>query len=137
MKDIVQFITAGNALFTLENTTTGNRFTFRVRQPGDDKPHFVSVLTGADNESDYTFLGTIFDGLRYRHGRRSPIAPTAPSALAIDWLMRRLSQRAELPEAVRVCHCGKCGRCGRTLTVPESVDTGFGPECAKLVKGGE
>ena len=62
--NLVQFITAGNALFTLENTATGNRFTFRVRQPGDDKPHFVSVLTGADNESDYTFLGTIFEGLR-------------------------------------------------------------------------
>jgi hypothetical protein len=97
----------------------------------------VSVLTGADNESDYTFLGTIFDGLRYRHGRRSPIAPTAPSARAFDWLVRRLSQKARLPEVVRVCHCGKCGRCGRTLTVPESVDTGFGPECAKLLKGGE
>ena len=64
MNNLVQFITAGNALFTLENTATGNRFTFRVRQPGDDKPHFVSVLTGADNESDYTFHGTIFEGLR-------------------------------------------------------------------------
>ena len=137
MKNIIQFITAGNAMFTLENTATGNRFTFRVRQPGDDKPHFVSVLMGADNESDYTFLGTIFEGMRYRHGRRTPIAATAPSAQAIDWLLRRLSQKVELPEAVRVCHCGKCGRCGRTLTVPESVDTGFGPECAKLVKGGE
>ncbi len=52
MNNLVQFITAGNALFTLENTATGNRFTFRVRQPGDDKPHFVSVLTGADNLAD-------------------------------------------------------------------------------------
>lgn len=137
MNNLVQFITAGNALFTLENTATGNRFTFRVRQPGDDKPHFVSVLTGADNESDYTFLGTIFEGLRYRHGRRSAIAPTAPSARAIDWLLRRLSKKADLPEIVRVCHCGKCARCGRTLTVPESVDTGFGPECARILKGGE
>jgi hypothetical protein len=137
MNNLVQFITAGNALFTLENTVTGNRFTFRVRQPDDDKPHFVSVLTGADNESDYTFLGTIFEGLRYRHGRRSAIAPTAPSARAIDWLLRLLSKKADLPAIVRVCHCGKCGRCGRTLTVPESVDTGFGPECARILKGGE
>jgi hypothetical protein len=59
MNNLVQFITAGNALFTLENTATGNRFTFRVRQPGDDKPHFVSAHTRSDNESDYTFLGTI------------------------------------------------------------------------------
>ena len=54
MNNLVQFITAGNALFTLENTATGNRFTFRVRQPGDDKPHFVSVLTGADFQSAWS-----------------------------------------------------------------------------------
>ena len=41
----LQFILAGNALFTVENTATGNRFTFKVRRPDDDKPHFVSVLT--------------------------------------------------------------------------------------------
>jgi hypothetical protein len=29
-----------------------------------------------------------------------------------------------------VHHEGKCGRCGRKLTVPESVKSGFGPECA-------
>jgi len=23
----------------------------------------------------------------------------------------------------------RCGRCGRVLTVPESVESGFGPEC--------
>ena len=56
----LQFILAGNALFTVENTATGNRFTFKVRKPDDDKPHFVSVLTGPDNEHDYAFLGTVF-----------------------------------------------------------------------------
>ena len=62
MKDTLQFILAGNALFTVENAQTGNRFTFKVRKPDDDKPHFVSVLTGADNEHDYSFLGTVFEG---------------------------------------------------------------------------
>jgi len=27
-------------------------------------------------------------------------------------------------------HEGKCGRCGRKLTVPLSIETGIGPECA-------
>jgi len=135
MKDTLQFILAGNALFTVENAETGNRFTFKVHKPDDDKPHFVSVLTGADNEHDYSFLGTVFDGSRFRHGRKSRIAPTAPSARAFEWLLRRLSLRNDLPDQVRVCHCGKCGRCGKTLTVPESVDSGFGPECIKHLKG--
>jgi hypothetical protein len=136
MNDPLQFILAGNALFTVQNTDTGNRFTFKVRKPDDTKPHFVSVLTGSDNESSYSFLGTVFDPCHYRHGRRSRISEDAPSARAFDWLFRQLSNGRPLPPQVRVCHCGKCGRCGKTLTVPESVDSGFGPECIKAVNGG-
>lgn len=132
----LQFILAGNALFTVENTATGNRFTFKVRKPDDDKPHFVSVLTGPDNEHDYAFLGTVFDPRSYRHGRRSRIAQDAPSAKAFEWLFRQLSTGHPLPPQVRLCHCGKCGRCGKTLTVPESVESGFGPECIKAIEGG-
>jgi hypothetical protein len=32
-----------------------------------------------------------------------------------------------------VYHKGQCGRCGRELTVPESIKSGFGPECIKYV----
>src|SRR5438477_856254 len=119
MTDPLTFMLAGNALFTVENTATGNRFTFKVRKPDDTTPHFVSVLTGPDNESSYTFLGTVFDAGCYRHGRRSRISQDAPSAKAFEWLFRQLSSRRTLPPQVRVCHCGKCGRCGKTLTVPE------------------
>ena len=137
MDDPIRFILAGNAVFTVENTATGNRFTFKVRRPDDTKPHFVSVLTGPNNESDYAFLGTVFTPERYHHGRRSRIAPDAPSALAFEWLFRQLSAGHSLPPQVRLCHCGKCGRCGKTLTVPESVKSGFGPECIKAIEGGE
>jgi hypothetical protein len=137
MNNPLHFILAGNALFTIENTATGNRFTFKVRRPDDDKPHFVSVLTGPDNENSYSFLGTIFDGGRYRHGRRSRISEEAPSAKAFNWLFRQLTAHRELPPQVRVCHCGKCGRCGKTLTVPESIESGFGPDCIKAIEGGQ
>ena len=136
MNDPFQFMLAGNALFTVQNTATGNRFTFKVRKPDETKPHFVSVLTGSDNESSYSFLGTVFDPHHYRHGRHSRISEDAPSARAFDWLFRQLSAGRSLPPQVHVCHCGKCGRCGKTLTVPESVDSGFGPECIKAVNGG-
>lgn len=136
MNEPFRFMLAGNALFTVENTATGNRFTFKVRQPDDSKPHFVSVLTGPDNENDYAFLGTVFDAGRYQHGRRSRISEDAPSARAFQWLFRQLSAGRGLPAQIRVCHCGKCGRCGKTLTVPESVESGFGPECIKVVTGG-
>jgi hypothetical protein len=126
------FILAGNARFTIRSRKTGTRFTFRVRRPADDKPWFVSLLTGADNESAYTFFGTIFADQTFRHGRRTPISASAPSAVAFAWFWDRL-RNGNLPEQVEVHHEGRCGRCGRALTVPESIESGFGPECINHV----
>jgi hypothetical protein len=41
----------------------------------------------------------------------------------------------ELPGGYKIHHEGRCGKCGRLLTVPESVETGIGPECAKRMGG--
>lgn len=127
-----RFALAGHAIVTLVNTRTGGRFTFKIVKPSDEHPHFVRVLTGPDNEESYTFLGTIFNGTEYRHGRRSPIGEDAPSAKAFKWFWANADQ---LPDFVEVWHEGYCGRCGRLLTVPESVTRGIGPECWKRMGG--
>jgi hypothetical protein len=130
-----QFALAGNARLTLVSAKTGTRFTFRVQQGKQDapqgapQPHFVSLLSGSDNDSDYTFLGTIFAGGNYRHGRKSRVAADAPSAKGFAWAWGFLA-RGELPPGCEVWHEGRCGRCGRALTVPESIVTGLGPVCA-------
>jgi hypothetical protein len=124
---LTTFATAGNATFTVTSRKTGNRFTYKVRKPNPDGPAFVALLSGPDNESDYQFLGTIFPDGTYRHGRKSRISSTAPSAIAFDWVWKHATN---LPEAVEVHHEGKCCRCGRKLTVPESIESGIGPECA-------
>lgn len=128
-----RFILAGNATVTFVSPT-GTRFTFKVRTPkrdeGDTRPpvHFVSVLTGADNEGDFTFLGTIFDGQNFRHSHKSRIGTDAPSARAFAWAFPRIMADADL-KGMKIYHEGKCGRCGRKLTVPESIESGFGPVC--------
>lgn len=128
------FATAGKAIFTLENSATGRRFTFKVRKNSRDAgpAFFVSVLTGSDNNSDYTYLGCIFRDGEYRHGSRSSIGRDAMSAKAFAWFWTTIT-RGELPASVTVWHEARCGRCGRRLTVPESVASGFGPECVRLV----
>lgn len=128
------FALAGNATFTLVSKATGQRFTYKVvesdRQPGF---YFVRVLRGSDNEGDYTYLGTLAaDGLVYRHGRKSPVGEDAPSAKAASWFFGRVKQD-HLPTTCEVWHEGRCGRCGRKLTVPTSIATGLGPECAGMV----
>lgn len=130
---ICRYVLAGNATFTLVSKKTGARFTFRVRtKTGEEGIRFVSLLTGQNNESDYQFLGTIFLGDRavFAHGKRSSISKDAPSALAWRWFFGRAFIFGGDLSALEFWHSGRCGRCARKLTVPESVASGLGPECA-------
>lgn len=127
----IAYIQGGNATVTLRSAKTSTRFTYKVAEKDtDDGKHllFVGLLRGADNESDYQFLGTIFPSGEFRHGKRSRIGMDAPSARAWAWAWEHLRHN-ELPQQLEVWHEGSCGRCGRKLTVPESVESGFGPEC--------
>jgi hypothetical protein len=124
-----QFMLAGNATFTVRSEKTSTRFTIRVRKPNADTPHFVSVLSGSDNEHAYAFVGTIFANGTYSHGQRSRITPDAPAAKAARWVVERVIAGKDLPNC-ELWHEGRCGRCGRKLTVPESIELGLGPECA-------
>jgi len=128
----VAFMTAGNATVTLVSTKTGNRFTYKFRKAEDTPTIFISLLNGPDNESDYRYLGRLADRLWI--GRRTPkpgdISPEAPSAKALAWVWERLN-RNELPDVLEIWHEGRCGRCNRKLTVPASIASGIGPECAQ------
>lgn len=129
---IRRYALAGEAVFTLESARTGNRLTFKVQQPDPEQPHFVKVLTGSNNVKDFTYLGTIFSGSTYRHGFRSRISLDALSEKVFSYFWRHLIV-GDLTDELRVWHEGKCGRCGRSLTVPESIESGIGPVCESLL----
>ena len=125
----LEFILAGNATVTFLNTQSKNRFTFKVSKPKDSDVHFVSVLTGPDT---YTFLGTILNN-NFKSSKKSTIQESAQSFQVFKFVFDRLKTK-NLPDVIEIYHEGKCGRCGRALTVPESIVSGFGPECVKKVK---
>jgi hypothetical protein len=136
-----RFIEAGNATLTVRSLRTGKRLTFKFtrpdEEPGKDRPIWVKLLSGADNTSDYQFLGTLWAdatlAYRYRHSAKSRVSMSAPAVLALQWLVKALTRgESELAKA-EVWHEGMCGRCGRKLTVPESIESGFGPECIKHI----
>jgi hypothetical protein len=132
--DAYNFMMGGNATLTFRSKATGNRFTYRVRLSDDKRMFFVSLLVGQSNETDYQYLGHVFaDTQLYFHGRKSRINSSAPGAVAFTWVYKQLL-RQTLPDSLEIWHEGVCGRCGRKLTVPESVKSGFGPECAGKVQ---
>lgn len=161
LEAIEKFVFGGAARFTVVSKKTGARYTYRLQLPKDkivtegdvkrwetpggpkgvyppasreEGPFFVKVLTGDDNESSYTFAGTVRrprSGAYYTHSRKSAIGPVAPSVVAFEWFLKQLRDRnAASLEQCEVFHDGTCGRCGRALTVPESVASGLGPICA-------
>lgn len=134
----LEFITAGKAIFTLRSIESGNRFTYKVMTPPDvskENAHvlWLMVLTGCNNESDYTYAGCLRknnDQWEYRAGK-TKIKPTAPSLVAFTFVFGRLLKGAVMNK-LEIWHEGKCCRCGRKLTTPESVANGIGPECASI-----
>lgn len=131
--DTLAFILAGDARFTIVSLRTGTRYTFRVRkgEPNDRYPEpawFVSLLTGPDNESDYQYFGLLKNG-DFRLSPRSKMDNSSGPVAAMRWLLAHLIRGVE-PKNTEVWHTGRCGKCGRALTVPASVASGYGPECA-------
>lgn len=138
-ESIRRFIEGGNATFTIKNPATGVRFTYRAKRPPLDpqstrgRPIWLALLSGPDNESNYSYIGAVYaEGNVYspiRRSSKSKVGPEAISAISLEWFLRNLDKL----NGVEVWHEGRCGRCGRKLTVPESVEAGFGPECSSIL----
>lgn len=129
---IKDFIFAGKSIFTIKNPKTGNRFTFKIGKSKSNDLFFVSVLTSPDH---YEFLGTIFPQNIFRGSNRSLIKEGSPSLNVFKWFISKMDM-SSLPKFIEVWHEGCCARCGRRLTTPESIESGFGPECIKKSKNG-
>jgi hypothetical protein len=127
-----RFFEAGHAIFTVSNDN-GDHYTYRVSKPDSKKPFFVSLLTGPDNLSDYTYLGT-YNPIDHR------LYITKASKMHIDstpvrvfmWAVQRVVSGQALPPGYAIYHEGRCCRCGRRLTTPESIEAGIGPECSRM-----
>ena len=133
LQNPICFIKAGKAIFTVKNPQTGNHFTFRSKKLENQDVWFISVLTGPNNNEHYTYMGTLF-GDTFRSTKNSKIGNDAPSFKAFSWIWAHLV-RNTLPRPVELYHESRCGRCGRRLTTPDSIETGFGPECIHHVLG--
>lgn len=137
-----RFMFAGNAYFSLKSMKTGMHYTYRVSRAFDEVKDddtgemvrkykdlwFVSLLTGPDNWENYTYIGICDANKDFRTTAKSKLPRESAPIQGMIYTLRQLRETGE-PGQVEIWHAGKCGRCGRMLTVPESVESGFGPEC--------
>lgn len=141
LSDARAFALAGNAILTLQSLRTGVHFTYRVKQARDrntDEPqpgvYFVSLLTsGSADEGSFHYLGMIkeneFFATKATNGRQ-----LSPSFKAFQFFFNTSTWKdGQIHPELVIRHENHCGRCGRTLTHPESIDLGIGPECIKMM----
>jgi hypothetical protein len=102
------------------------RYTYRIDPTLQEGRWWVYVLTGADNETSYTFLGGVYEKSGFYRSDRSSIGADAESNKAFSWFVKHPES-----EALTVLLSRPCIRCGQKLTTPESILRGMGPDCAQ------
>jgi hypothetical protein len=126
-----KFFSAGRAVFTVDNGK-GTHYTYRIGRRNENQPLFVGLLTGQNNESDYTYMGVYSpENQSVRLTAKSKYTEDTQPVKVIRWALKQVAEGKELPVGYSIKHEGRCCRCGRTLTTTESIEQGFGPECAK------
>lgn len=136
------FIFAGRSVFTLENNETKNYITFRIKQlkkNGKLIPNQFAIECKVlgDNTAGYNFLGFL-NLERKSFEKLGRMLPDYVGYKTLFWLLGNLETLETLPyyHKLAIYHEGCCCKCGRALTVPESIDSGIGPECKEnMLKG--
>ena len=130
-----EFLLAGKAVFTLVGRN--DRKTYRVKKKVfDDGParYFVSVLVGPENTRDYAYLGELDPVSGHvRLTTKSTRGSHDVVYRGADWACHHIIRRIPLQAGIELLPSNRCARCGRLLTVPESIKSGLGPECAGRV----
>jgi Family of unknown function (DUF6011) len=148
-KTALAFILAGKATVTLRSLVSGDHYTYKIvaaDKPNPNAPRalqsdlnktktkpdtwFVKLLNGPDNTNSFVYIGIIRNN-EFFWTAKSRVGREALSVLAITFVIKSLAN-GKIRD-FEIWHEGRCGRCGHKLTVPESIATGFGPDCAQMV----
>lgn len=140
--DAKAFLRAGNAKFTIKSLKTGKHYTYSIKAPWkngrfdyDASVRFVKLLVDGDQ---WIYIGSWFADTPWL-GAGAKGNPDHPAFKALDWVIGQINlainHERDMPVELELWHEGTCGRCGRSLTNPESIANGIGPECANKVGG--
>lgn len=133
IENIKNFLFAGNAIITLRSRKTNKHLTFKVKASKKDEADsvfFVSVLSGPDNTSNYSYIGIIgSDKKTFKITQKSKVSSDAVSYQAFSFFLKNIINN-KLHADLEVYHSGRCGRCGKLLTDPDSIKRGLGPHCS-------
>jgi len=125
------FVLAGKSLFTVSNGK-GQHYTFKITKREHEQwgnKWFASVRTHQESRN-YRYIGVVNPVSGVPHlTKASKYSQNSQEYRVLRWALDIVWGRRTLPPGYKIEHAGKCGRCGRTLTTPDSIRIGIGPEC--------
>ena len=132
------FMFLGHAVITVRKEPEMVRFTYRITENEQKTMYFVNMFYGGTpGDRKYTYLGIVnkrngmFTATAASKGRENTPGFRMFSELFEEVKTGRLTQ--DNP-TFKVWHEGVCGVCGKKLTVPESIESGIGPECGRRLR---
>lgn len=142
--NFLNFILGGNSIFTVKSLKTGNHLTFKVVNKIKKSLWYVFVLSGSNNDNDYTYIGYIIpnklksslfqssqNNFEFLHSQKSKISNECTSFKTFDYCFHYWVKNLNA-ENTEFYHHTRCCKCARLLTTPESIKSGIGPKCAGL-----
>jgi len=133
----------GKAIFTIEVPTafasqydTKPHYTYKINYKAASGNYrenwFINLLSGPDNQSDYTYVGMLVNGQvqlskASKYTKDSWPVKILNRVLACYWAGE---QNKIMAAGWNVHHEGACCVCGKPLTRPDSINAGIGPDCA-------
>jgi hypothetical protein len=135
---------AGRATLTFRNTEKETHMTVKVKQATDKNDRkkklpifFVSVSLIGDRETGYIHAATIYqDTMTISVSKKVEVGSQLHKVVGFVWNAVRNPQLLK-DKKVALLHEGKCCRCSMPLTHPESINTGFGPDCLGYILAGK
>lgn len=118
-----------NGTYTLVNLEKETHRTFQIKTAGDNSKlagkRIISLLTGSNNETDYTGIGFVNDNdtvyvWKSKQGTEfEKLGKFFQTAVTTD----------KFNDRVTVKLSKRCIRCNRKLTTPEAIEDGIGSVC--------
>lgn len=136
---IESFLLAGNCTFiiyqdgTEKTPVVKKKYKLKLKEKGGNGYY---LYTTENNGNSMKYHGFLIKGDRswFYYPGKKVVGTSKYNNANVKGLLWVLNHLDRLPSAVHILHTGKCSRCGRTLTDPESMKYGMGPECRRKSK---
>jgi hypothetical protein len=130
---VERYITAGSVTAILISNDSGSHYSFHINEwkkvPG---MFFVEYKGETTQKVGYFKKGTGHNHDHWNFVINGSLFATDKPVLAFSYMLDCINNKRSFG-ALEVWHDGRCGRCHRQLTDPVSIETGFGPECIKII----